>query len=335
MTEPFQLTRFLTSLTEQYHDLGHHDFLEFKSLPTSDAVNQAMDAVAGRGHRIKEGHSFAGLVDAYEEAGITGAATWFDHMLKDFTSPDGVPLPGASLALDLGMPASEAIDWMCVNAGDVLEAGAVMGGIEILERRFKDKPKLKNACLAFGGVLGVHDDNPVLVGYIALKTAKYLRDRRIIDDRVAQVFSRTTRTAFGTVRVAAVVSFASVSGLTIIGFDAIDYIESMGGLDAASAGIDVAAGVEVAVDTASVAADVADGLATLGLGIVASYGVKRFFRWVSEEDTQKLVTLRPLLQARLGVKELAEQNAPPALLAQAIEHAEEQGVYRRRLCPPQ
>lgn len=326
MTADYRLTRWLTSYTEQYHDLGHDEILGFRSLPSSDSVNDLIDSAAGRGHRIAEGHDFDGLVDSFQEDGIHGAVTWFDHMLKDFTSPDGIPLPGADLAERLGMSTTEAVDWLCVNAGDAIEAGSVAAVTELLGRRFKDNPRLEQACLLFGGALGVHDDNPLLVGYVVVKTALYLRRRRIVSDRVARVFVRTTRTAGQVVTVTAVSTFGIVTVLLCCGVDVLDILESAGG------GLELIDGVEVAGEVAAGVGDLVDGLSTLGASIALSYGVKKLFKYLAKEDREKVEALRPRLAARKSLAAFAEAGAARSLLAQAVESAEAQGVYRRRLC---
>ncbi len=328
MASGYHLNDFLTSLTEKYHEYGHGQFLGFKSLPTSESVNKLIDSAAGRGHRIREGHDFDGLIDSFQEDGIQGAATWFDHMLKDFTSPDGIPLPGADIATKLGMSTTDSIDWLCINASDVLEVGGAAGAMKLLESKFRNNPKLEKTCLAVGGALGIVDDNPVLVAYVALKTAQFLHKKRIVNDRMARVFVRTARSTGSIVKYTSVGTLAGVSLLACVGVDVLDYLESAEAAGMIADGLD---GAEMAAEGPALAGDVLDGLSTLGLSIVLSYGVRHLFKLLSKADMEKLKSLRPKFTARNTIKEFAGGGKPPALLAQAIEKGSAEGVYRRRL----
>ena len=55
-------------------------------------VNQFMDSVAGRGHRLKFGHSVDYLPQIIEKFGIEGVPAYFMHLLQDFTTIDGIPI---------------------------------------------------------------------------------------------------------------------------------------------------------------------------------------------------------------------------------------------------
>lgn len=47
------------------------------------------------GHRIKHEHDMQEMIDSFDLQGVEGIGLWFDHMIKDFTSPEGIPLPFA------------------------------------------------------------------------------------------------------------------------------------------------------------------------------------------------------------------------------------------------
>ncbi len=55
-------------------------------------INQFMDSVAGRHHRLKVGHSIEYLPQIVEKFGLEGVPAYFMHLLQDFTTIDGIPI---------------------------------------------------------------------------------------------------------------------------------------------------------------------------------------------------------------------------------------------------
>lgn len=153
------LKEILNEIFEKIHDLGH----------PGTAVDQMMDAVGGMGHRIRWGHDLHGMINAAELGGVSGIFDWMKHMLLDFTSPSGIPLPFAdAVRIATGMEMDEAIDWLCINVVDAVEVGAEMAVLNA----FKRDPKKLKVALAVGTALGIIDDNPLLLG---LNTVIFLK----------------------------------------------------------------------------------------------------------------------------------------------------------------
>ncbi len=55
-------------------------------------INQFMDSVAGKHHRLKAGHSIEYLPQIVEKFGLEGIPAYTMHLLQDFTTIDGIPL---------------------------------------------------------------------------------------------------------------------------------------------------------------------------------------------------------------------------------------------------
>lgn len=55
-------------------------------------INQFMDSVAGRGHRLKAGHSIDYLPQVVEKFGLEGVPAFTMHLVQDFATTDGIPV---------------------------------------------------------------------------------------------------------------------------------------------------------------------------------------------------------------------------------------------------
>lgn len=239
------LKELVTGMTENYHDLGHN----------ASTVDTMMDSVSGMGHRIKEGHDFQGFIESYNLEGIEGIGLWFDHMLKDFTSPAGIPLPFAeAIQTVTGMPMDTAIDWLTINASDAL----AVAGQEVALKFFKNNPKAVKGIYILGTGLGIVDDNPLI---IILNTCRLLKSDKLSFLKSTSTINFLRKTSQITGRVCVGTAAVTVSA-GIMGVNLPEEIEGMGEI------FDF-------VDGATIAADIVDGLSTLGLGIAASYGVKK------------------------------------------------------------
>ncbi len=155
-------------LTEQIHNLDHN----------ASSEDKMMDSAFGMGHRIKEGHDFQGLVEAFHLEGIDGIALWFDHMFKDFTSPHGIPLPFSEAIYQASeMNMDTAIDWLTINASDIIELGVQEGALYLL----KNNQKAYHTTLLIGSAIGIIDDNPAIVIANTLHYIKILkRNNRLL-----------------------------------------------------------------------------------------------------------------------------------------------------------
>ena len=58
-------------------------------------LSKWMDSVSGFGHRTKHGHDFlANVGDVYERFGLEGVAKYPFELMRDSTTPHGIPVPG-------------------------------------------------------------------------------------------------------------------------------------------------------------------------------------------------------------------------------------------------
>jgi hypothetical protein len=81
-------------------------------------------------HRMFGGHDFWNL-DMWSNYGLA----YPKELLKDFITPNGLPLPGAKEAIEkLGMSVQTAQDWGCINIGELLA-----GGISFIDSGLKVK----------------------------------------------------------------------------------------------------------------------------------------------------------------------------------------------------
>jgi hypothetical protein len=334
------LKDFLVNFTKQYHELGHTNFLGIHGLANSEAVNKMIDSASGLGHRLKAGHSFDGLLHSIEIDGIHGATSWFDHMLKDFTSPDGIPIPGAMFIKDItGMDYSHAVDWLCINASDVIELGVMAAAVSLLEKKIKDKPQIKNVAVALGGCIGIADDNPLLVAYFAIQAAKVINEKYKIvsDQRMAnlKVFSRNcyrglTVVSIGTffTGVAAQAFFdTNIVDLTVnVVSHAADGISTIG--EHLGLVHDAADHVDTAATIAEGAGHFIDGIATLGLGLAASYGIRKIFKYVNNDVKERVTELYYKVTLRRQIRDATLKQLPPNIVAGLLTEGLKNDCYK-------
>ena len=87
----------------------------------ANAVDAFMDAAKGRGHRIVFGHDISYLPEIFGKFGMKGVGQYFVHLFKDLMSIDGIPLPFAyEIQQALGLSTKQAINWLCLNIGDIV-----------------------------------------------------------------------------------------------------------------------------------------------------------------------------------------------------------------------
>lgn len=258
------LKETILSITEQFHNIGHN----------GSEVDAMMDSASGMGHRIEEGHDMQGLIEAYELQGIEGIGLWLEHMAKDFTSPHGIPLPFAEAIQEAtGMEMDEAIDWLTLNAADITELLIQQGALGLS----KNNRKAYHGALGVGSVIGIVDDNPAII--IAnvmqyLKLAKRHEKALPLVDKSMRVLNKT-----GSIISTVCISTAAVDvGLGAMGVNVSEAVESIELMD----------GFDQTIEAASIASDLIDGAATLGLGFIASKGVKKFAGSVNKKHEIQL-----------------------------------------------
>lgn len=107
---------------------GAHSLVEltksFNDVNGSSPVDKFMDAASGWGHRVEHGHSLDHLPVIYEKYGLNGLGDYVTHGVRDLMSPHGMPMPFAKeLANTLNLSTQDAINWLCLNIGEVLSGG--------------------------------------------------------------------------------------------------------------------------------------------------------------------------------------------------------------------
>lgn len=340
------LKDFLISFTSQYHDLGHSGLLSFDTIKNSEAVNSFIDTAQGFGHRLKANHNFDGFLDSLELDGVQGATTWFDHMLKDFTSHDGIPMPGAMFIKEAtGMDFEQSVDWLCINAADVIELGAAMGGMELLEKKFTDNPFLKTTALAIAGCIGIIDDNPLLVGYVTIQAASTLNQKyKILREENLSHVKVGSRIFFRGIQIVSIGTFftgvaaQSFFNLNIIELaselttSAIDTITIFG--DGSESIVVTAGQIGDITDAGSLAADAIDGLSTLGLGLAVSLGVRSLFKFLngSKYDNIRNITRKIILRNQL--KTALTKQLSPVIIKGYLTQGEQRNWYPTLLLNP-
>jgi len=332
------LKDFLVEFTEKYHELGHEKFLCFDSIENSDTVNSMIDSVAGLGHRIKFGHDFNGLSKAFEIDGIEGITSWFDHMLKDFTSHDGLPLPGAEIFQKLtGMDFSSAVEWLSINAADVIEVGLTGGALQLIDNKYKTNSKLKSVVKVLAATVGIVDDNPLLLGYITIKVANDLNHKFKIlkNDSKAGMSALIHRSAknvknigittlvLGTTTQVMFGKSASESGEIVIA----SLLDGFGDLT----GMNSFDGSLLDMELVEIFGDLIDSFATLGLGIVIGKGIKYLFDFFNAPLIAKIKFLSESNATRNLIRKKLTSELSPIGLKSLLKFNPNLGYYRKLL----
>jgi len=279
-----------------------------------------MDAVEGMGHRIKWGHDLDGMIEAADLAGIPGIFEWMKHMLVDFMSPQGLPLPFAdAVRIATGMEMDEAIDWLCVNVTDVIEVGGMAAILEVFKR---DRNKLKVA-LAVGVALGIVEDNPLL---LALNTVIFLKTF----GRQWPFLRSVTSSSF-------LNRALEVSSRAAMGLGVVEIGLGLMGLDLGEllTGIGDAADLSDAMDFAEALADIIDGVATVGIAMLARRGIgwalDSLTNWLTKTKRERVWKKQAAYTALRSLREGLRRNAPIPNLAVLVRAAKQTEYYWARL----
>lgn len=301
------LKEIILPITEQIHNLGHN----------SSSVDAMMDSVSGSGHRIKEGHDIQGLIEAFHLEGVEGIGLWFDHMWKDFTSPDGIPLPFAEAIYEVtGMEMDEAIDWLTINASDILELGVQQGVLSI----FKNNKKAYHTSLLIGSIIGFLDDNPAI---IVMNTVHYFNLAKK-NEKLLPLLNPAIRGLNKTTSIISTVcigTFTVNTGLALIGINLSDTIEGAG---------EISDGVDAAIETATVLSDVIDGASTLGLGILASKGVKQIAKSTNEKHLRKFEENQKNLSLYQSLSKQLTTGHPVSGTTTLLQYMQEKNLYPKQ-----
>jgi hypothetical protein len=237
-------------------------------------------------------------------------------MLLDFTSPSGVPLPFAdAVRIAMGMEMDEAIDWLCVNVVDAVEVGAEMAILAI----FKNDPKKFKVALALGTVLGIVDDNPLLLALNTVIFFKMFRQqnnlwhawpRKSLLSSALNVFSK------------AAMSLAVVDiGLGLMGLDLVELLTGLGD----------AADFSQISDFSEMVGDFVDGIVTFGLISLINRGIRGICDVLTRETRKRLWQKRAAQTALKALKTGLGSNMPLANLTNFVRIAKDSGYYTPQL----
>lgn len=268
----------LLSVFEGINQTGH----------LGNAVDSMMDVVAGMGHRIKWGHDMQGMINALEIDGPTGLAEWFHHMMVDFTSADGIPLPFAEAITALtDMDMDTAIDWLCINIADAIEVGTEAAFLAA----FKNNPRAYKLTLVLGTALGLIDDNPLLLAMNAVMVFRLLREKGIriplLEDKAAFVKRAASNFSKIAMGLAVLDLGAGLLGVDIAGLlDGEEYVD----------------GAADMVDGIGLAGDIFDGIASLGMAFLLSRGIKWLFDLGLSDVRQRIAKKQFFKQVASSVK---------------------------------
>ncbi len=300
------LKEIIISLTDNIHEIGHH----------GSVVDHMMDSVSGMGHRIKHGHDMQGLIEAYQLEGIDGIGLWFDHMFKDFTSPHGIPLPFSEAIIEItGMEMDNAIDWLTLNASDVIELGVQEGALYL----FRNNKKAYNTTLLIGSFIGFVDDNPSIIIANTMHYLKQLKDNNMFLPILNPSFRFLSKANSVMTKVFIGTAIANV-GLGLVGVNLSEMIENTGEM---IDGLDL-------LDISTTIADIVDGAAMFGLGILASKGVKKIAESINRESEIVYERNRNIVSAYDSLVQQLKNQLPNNSTMMLVDYLQKNGQYPKR-----
>lgn len=144
------------------------------SLPSTE-LSRWMDTVDGHtggwNHRVAHGHDFAANVsDVFEKFGAEGVAKYPLELLRDATTPHGIPFPGTELIVKSGsVSAKAATEWMSMNVADIFSGGIAIYSTVKLWKKTKsgnlDDSSIMWAAMGVGVKVtaGVVTTSPILI----------------------------------------------------------------------------------------------------------------------------------------------------------------------------
>ncbi len=144
------------------------------ALPSTE-LSQWMDTIGdhsgGWFHRVKHGHDFAANIDQiYGKFGAKGIANYPFELLKDATTPHGIPLPGTQFLVESGLVSAKvATEWLSMNVADVFSGGLAVYSTYKLFKKSKngeiDNKTVMWAAIGMGVKMtaGGATTNPVLI----------------------------------------------------------------------------------------------------------------------------------------------------------------------------
>ncbi len=258
------------------------------------------------------------VLEEYGIDDVPGINHWFEEMLNDFLSPQGLPLPFAeALQKVTGMPPSMAMEWLSANITDVTELGTEAAIMAF----FRKNPKIYSACLVLGIAFGLYSDNPLLISANGLQYFAKLRHEGRLEQGFWINADRFIRASFALIDRICTVTFIAEAGFKMAG---VSLAELSGDVaDSLGLGSKMAAATNDLVNVA----DLFDGVANLGLSMMVGKTVGKMMEWLNDDLKQELEEVSAQIEAKLRLRELLKKEAPPETIVPLIELMKEQGTY--------
>ena len=165
----------IASIIENFAIAMGHKIIQYteiidKTLEPTD-LSRWMDSISGWGHRSKHGHDFlANLGGVYKEHGLEGVAKYPFELMRDSTTPHGIPVPGTQFLVngEIVRPGF-ATEWLSMNIADIFTGGIAACSTYKLYKKSKDG-KLDNKSIFWATVgigvkttAGVATTSPILI----------------------------------------------------------------------------------------------------------------------------------------------------------------------------
>lgn len=300
---------FINSINTKYHD--------FEAVET----NAAQSPITGFKGISNSGEQLKAVLEGYEIDDISGINNWFEEMTKDFLSPQGLPLPFAeALQQVTGMPPSLAMEWLSANVTDLAQLGSEAAVMSF----FKKNPKVYSACFVLGVSFGLYCDNPLLVSANGMQYFTKLRKEGRLEQGIWTNADRFIRVSFSLIDRICTATFIAEAGFKMAGFSLSnltgDFVDSIG------LGQKLAAATHLSTEVINIA-DLVDGVANLGLSMLVGKAVGKMVGWFNDDLQQELEEISNQVDAKLRLRELLKDEAPPETIAPLIELMKEQGSY--------
>jgi hypothetical protein len=286
------VTNFATAqcyqLTEITQKIDH-------ALPSTE-LSRWMDTINGHPggwfHRAKHGHDFLANVDqVYDKFGVEGVAKYPFELLKDATTPHGIPAPGTQFLVESGTVSSKfATEWLSMNVADVFSGGLAVYSTYKLYKKTKngelDDSSIMWAAIGVGVKItaGVVTTNPILilsgVADTAILISNFDQAKKAFKNFLDYALSEEALASYS-----AVITGAGVAALTTTTVAALGTastgtaIATLGGAAATNATLAAIGGGSLAAGGFGIAG----GLAILSggsvlLGVSAGYGIYKLLK---------------------------------------------------------
>lgn len=270
----------------------------------------------------KSGNQLHAALEVYGINDVSGINLWFEEMTKDFLAPQGLPLPFAeALQKVTGMPPSLAMEWLSENVPDLAE----LGSEEEVISYFRKNPRIYSACLVLGVAFGLYSDKPILVSANGLQYFNKLKKEGRLAQGIWTNADRFIRASFSVVDRICTITFIAEAGFKMAGFSLSELTGNLA--ESFNLGQKLAAVTNLPVDAVDIVGFV-DGIANLGLSMLVGKAVGRVVAWLNDDLRQELAEISTQVDAKLRLRELLKEEAPPETIIPLIELMKEQGDYR-------